>query len=157
MNTDNSKERKLHPKNLGLNIVIVVLGGIIVFFAYSFIHSTFFRGPAGITSGKEGSIAHGKVIQLNILNGCGVQGTAQKFTDYLRKHGFDVVQAGNNGSFDVEYTHVLDRTGDREVAKKVADALGIDTTKIQVVINHEYFLNVSVVIGKDYQHLKPYQ
>jgi hypothetical protein len=157
MNPDEPKERKLHPKNLGLNIIIVALGGIVVFFSYSFINNTFFHKAVDPQDGKETSLAHGKVIQLDILNGCGVQGTAQRFTDYLRKRGFDVVQATNNRSFDVEYTHVLDRAGDRDIAKKVAEALGVDTSKILVDVNHEYFLNVSVVIGKDYQHLKPYQ
>jgi hypothetical protein len=157
MDTDKSTERKLHPKNLGLNIIIVVLGGVVVFFLYSFISSTFLHKRDEQSLGKESAFASGKVIQLDILNGCGVQGTAQRFTDYLRKKGFDVVQASNNRSFDVEYTHVLDRNGDRQTAKKVAEVLGVDTSKILVDINHEYFLNVSVVIGKDYQQLKPYQ
>jgi hypothetical protein len=157
MDTDKSSKRKLHPKNLGLNIIIIVLGGIAVFFMYSFISSTFLHKSDDPHLGNGAALARGKVIQLDILNGCGVQGTAQRFTDYLRKRGFDVVQASNNRSFDVEFTHVVDRIGDRETAKKVAEALGVDTSRILVEINQEYFLNVSVKIGKDYQQLKPYQ
>jgi hypothetical protein len=149
-------QKKLHPKNLALNIVIIIIGGLVIFFGYSFINNTFFQTRIDPhVAQKSSSTIQGRVIQLDILNGCGIPGVAQKFTEYLRKKGFDVVQSSNNSSFDVEFTHVLDRVGDKETARKVALVLGIDTSKILVDINHEYYLNVSVVVGKDYQTLKP--
>jgi hypothetical protein len=50
---------------------------------------------------------------------------------------------------------VIDRTGDMENARKVAYALGIGKEHIIQQINQDYYVDVSVVIGKDYKSLKP--
>lgn len=91
------------------------------------------------------------VIQVEVLNGCGAAGVADKFTDLLRKNKFDVVQAGNYISFDIDNTMIIDRTGNNANAEKVASALGIDHKNIIMQKNENYFLDVSVVIGKDYK------
>lgn len=91
-----------------------------------------------------------------MLNGCGASGAADKFTDYLRKNNFDVVQSGNYISFDVDKTMVIDRIGNRANAEKVAASLGIDKKNIVQQINNDYFLDISLVIGKDFNQLKPF-
>ena len=35
------------------------------------------------------------VIQIEVLNGCGIAGIANRFTGVLRSNGFDVVETGN--------------------------------------------------------------
>jgi hypothetical protein len=96
-----------------------------------------------------------KVIQVDVLNGCGVSGVAIKFTDYLRARGFDVLEMGNYKSFDVEETIVLDRLGNIENAKKVAYAIGINEKNIIKQISNDSYLDCTIVIGKDYKSLKP--
>ena len=152
------KKKQLSPKNLVLNIVIVILGVIVFFLLYSFITNSIVNKPVEWTTetpelGEEA----GDIIQLDVLNGCGVPGIAQDFTDYLRKRNFDVVQSSNYKTFDVEESLVIDRTGDLAAARKVAYALGIDEKNIVQQINPDYYLNVSVVIGRDYDKLKPSQ
>ena len=93
------------------------------------------------------------VIQVEVLNGCGASGVAEKFTDYLRKEKFDVVQMGNYVSFDIDKSMVIDRTGNRANAEKVAAALGIENKNVILQKNDDSFLDVSVVIGKDYKKL----
>ena len=93
------------------------------------------------------------VIQVEVLNGCGMLGVADKFTDFLRKEKFDVVQMGNYISFDIDKSLVIDRTGNRANAEKVASALGIDSRNVIMQKNEDAFLDVSVVIGKDYKQL----
>jgi hypothetical protein len=93
------------------------------------------------------------IIQLEVLNGCGVTGAADKITDYLRKNHVDVVQTGNYMSFEIDKSLVLDRTGNKANAEKIADILGIDHKNIVQQINEDYFLDVSLVIGKDYNQL----
>ena len=68
-----------------------------------------------------------------------------------------MVQSSNYKTFDVEESLVIDRTGDLTAARKVAYALGIDEKNIVQQINPDYYLNVSVVIGRDYDKLKPAQ
>lgn len=91
------------------------------------------------------------------MNGCGVSGVAQRFTEYLRKRKFDVVQMSNYKSYDVVESLVIDRVGDMNTARKVAHALGIEPNNIITELNPDYYLHVSVVIGRNYQSLKPYQ
>ena len=82
-------------------------------------------------------------------------GVAEKFTDFLRRRNFDVVQSGNYRSFDIDNTMVIDRSGNKANAEKVADALGIERKFIIQQLNNDYFLDVSLVIGKDFNQLNP--
>ena len=101
--------------------------------------------------------AKSSIIQVEVLNGCGVSGVADQFTNYLRQHHFDVVQMGNYISFDVEKSIVIDRTGNMANAFKVADTLGVGRKNVIQQKNNNYFLDVSFIIGKDFNSLKPYQ
>ena len=58
-------------------------------------------------------------IQLEVLNGCGVSGVADKFSEILREEGFDVVNIGNYRSFNVENSLLISRSGDDEKAELV--------------------------------------
>jgi hypothetical protein len=57
----------------------------------------------------------------------------------------------------MEYSMVVDRIGDIASARKVAYALGIPESRIVQQINADYQIYVTVVIGRDYQQLNPYQ
>jgi hypothetical protein len=142
------------PRTLSLNILIGALALLVVFLAYSLVDRHLLRPP--VETARQGESASG-VIQLDVLNGCGVPGSATTFRDYLRARGFDVVEMRNYRSFDVEKSLVVDRTGIRANAERVAYALGIDKSHIIQQINPDYYVDVSVVIGKDYRSLKPSQ
>lgn len=96
----------------------------------------------------------GKVIQLEVLNGCGVAGLADAFTSTLRKNGFDVVQTGNFDNFNMEKTTIISRTLDKDNARRVAEALGIKEAQILVEASDDFYLDATVVIGSDYRSLK---
>lgn len=96
------------------------------------------------------------IIQVEVLNGCGVIGIADKVTSYMRRNNFDVVQVGNYISYEMDKSLVIDRAGNKANAEKVAEALGIDKKNIVQQINSDYFLDCSIVIGRDYFQLKPY-
>lgn len=149
--------QQLNIKNLLLNIIIILLGVTVFFLLYSFVSNSFINKSVEWKTETNGRTERGEIIQLEVLNGCGVSGVAQKFTDHLRDRNFDVVQSSNYQTFDVEKSLVIDRTGDVESAKKVAYALGISEKNIIQQINTDYYLHVSVVIGKDFQELKPLQ
>ena len=97
-------------------------------------------------------------IQIEILNGCGVNGIAKIFQSYLREKGFDVVNTENytvNGklNWQVEKSFIIDQIGVSERAKAVAKSLGIPLTNIESHENPQAIYDVSVVIGKDYKKL----
>lgn len=121
--------------------------------AYSLISKFNINRDNAVSANKNKASA---IVQVEVLNGCGVSGVADTITDFLRKNNFDVVQTGNYTSFDMDKSLVIDRTGNKANAEKVAASLGIDKKNIVQQINNDYLLDCSVVIGKDYFQLKPY-
>lgn len=103
---------------------------------------------------EDNSQLIGDVIQLEVLNGCGVPGIANDFTSTLRKNGFDVVETGNFKNFDMQNTVVIARTFDDENAQRVADALGISQENVFIEASEDFYLDATVVIGSDYKSLK---
>jgi hypothetical protein len=142
------------PRSLVLNVIIGGLALLVVLLGYSFAQRVIFRPPVQPVraGGKPGTN-----IQLDVLNGSGLSGAGITMTSFLRARGFDVVEIRNYKSSDVAESMVIDRTGDRENAERVAYAIGIKKENIVHQINEEYFVDVSVVIGRDIAALKPSQ
>jgi len=141
---------KLPAILLNLGIVLLVVTALLLM--YSLIMRTTVRPPVDPTK-LENEVV--EIIQIDVLNGCGVSGVAREFTSYLRSRGYDVVEIGNYRTFDVPESIVIDRIGNLENAKKVAYALGIKESNVIQQINHDYFLDATVVIGKDFEKLRP--
>ncbi len=93
------------------------------------------------------------VIQIEVLNGCGVAGIANRYTSVLRKNGFDVVETGNFDHFNLEQTIVISRSGVMENARQIASALGISENNILREDSPDFYLDVTVVIGHDFEQL----
>ena len=73
---------------------------------------------------------------------------------FLRERGFDVVNIDNADHFEYRETVVLDRRGTdgpSEAARAVGNALGTQYVLLQR--NDDRLVDVSVVIGKDYDEL----
>ncbi len=138
-------------RNFILNSAIVALVIVVGFLAYSLLQRQVVEPPVEAT--RPGSAA-GEIIQIDVLNGCGISRAASKVTSYLRERGYDVVEMRNYKSFDVSQSLVIDRSGNLETARKVAYALGVKEKNIVQQINHDYYVDVSVVVGKDYGSLK---
>ncbi len=145
---------KQSTANISLNIIIVLLAVIILYMSFSIFSKIDEKRQLDLQNQKN---AKSSIIQVEVLNGCGVAGVADQFTNYLRQHHFDVVQMGNYISFDVEKSIVIDRTGNMANAFKVADTLGVSRKNVIQQKNNNYFLDVSFIIGKDFNSLKPYQ
>lgn len=96
-----------------------------------------------------------EIIQAEVLNGCGVNGIADRFTDFLRANYVDVVKTGNYIQFDMDETIVIDRMGNKANALKVAEVLGVKDGKAIQQLNNDYFVDVTIIIGRDYHKLKP--
>lgn len=94
-----------------------------------------------------------KVIQIEVLNGCGVAGIANRYTSVLRSNGFDVVETGNFDHFDLENTIIISRSGVMENARQIASALGVNEENILREESPDFYLDVTVVIGHDYEQL----
>lgn len=91
-----------------------------------------------------------QLIQVEVLNGCGVAGVGDALTDQLREKGIDVVKTGNYQSFSVDNTFIIDRMDNIETAFKVADSLSLNKQFIITEINKSLFIDLTIVIGKDF-------
>ena len=92
------------------------------------------------------------VIQVEVLNACGAAGLADKFTDLLRSKKFDVVKIGNFTSFDVDNSFIIDRVGNKSFAYSLADSIGISKQNVIQQFNKNYYLDVTLIIGKDFNN-----
>ncbi len=145
--------------NYTLNGVIILFLILVGYLGFSLINNSIksHKGDREITdTTKSLTNQPNLTIQLEIQNGVGENGIASIFTDFLRKKGMDVVEMGNYKSKDVEKTLIIDRVNDKIKAKKVATALGVSEKNIIQQLNPSYYLDITVVIGKDFKELKPY-
>jgi hypothetical protein len=136
---------------MGLNVLIVCMLGAVCYFAYAFLA----KSPVAPPVEAAPQTKPAKVIQLDVLNGCGAKGAGARFTGFLRQNGFDVVEMKNYKTSNVAQTLVIDRVGDLAAARRVAASLGVGEKNVIQQLNPDYFVDVSVVIGEDYQTLRP--
>ena len=139
-------------KNLFLNISILILIIINIILGYS----TF--NAASIKFGLSDNALYDSTkmkIQVEVLNGCGVSGVADKLTDYLRANRIDVVNLGNYRSFEIENSIVIGRNNKIKNAELIAALVGLDENSIIQQINPDYLLDVTFILGKDYRNLIP--
>ena len=99
----------------------------------------------------------GDIIQVEVLHGSGKDGLAREMMEYLRDMGFDVVSTGNYPEGILEKSVIKDRIGNLDASEQVALAVGLPTSRISEDINADYFLDATIVVGKDFDSIKPWQ
>jgi hypothetical protein len=144
---------------LALNAAIVVLGAATAILLVSTVLRAAMPEPRGSTPrGAEGRIAPlrpagagraGDEIRVQVLNGCGVGGAGSSVASLLRRAGgIDVVEIGNADNFDYETSVVVDRTGNRASARRVAGALGDPPIILQRGLDQRF--DLTVIVGYDH-------
>ncbi len=158
-NTSRPKQKSTNLKsptiNVLLNISIFLLAALIIYMVYSLYIKLAFNHNNEIEQTRDKGAE--EIIQVDIRNGCGVSGVADRYTDFLRNKGFDVAEIGNYISSDVDQTMIIDRIGNMANAYKVAKTLGVKNENVIQQLNKDYFIDVSVIIGKDYFSLTPFK
>lgn len=137
-----------HFLNAGIGAASVILAILLIALSARVVYPRVFAERTELQSHLLSDI-----IQVEVLNGCGVQGVAANFTNQLRAMGFDVVQSGNFETFDLQKSFVIDRIGNLKNARRVALALGINPRNILIEVSPYYYLDATVVIGADYEQL----
>lgn len=85
---------------------------------------------------------------IQILNGCGVAGAANKVADFLRGRGFDVKNIGNASTSNYPFTLVVSRKKEMTIARQVAAALTTD--RVVLMRNGDDIYDATVFIGSDF-------
>jgi hypothetical protein len=137
-----------------LNIAIVLLllfNGMQIYGIYSG------RSEAAPVQAKHLDDTSHTVTQINVQNGCGVNGVGTTMTKFCRQNGFDVVEMGNYKRFDLEHSIVIDRNGKTGEAQRLARLIGIDPKNVVQQFNNDQMVSATVVIGKDFKSLTPWK
>jgi hypothetical protein len=87
--------------------------------------------------------------RIQVLNGCGIGGAADKVADFLRANKFDVKNKSNADNYNYPYTMVISRRTDMTIAQEIARVLSTDNIVLMRTEDTTY--DVSVVIGPDYE------
>lgn len=88
---------------------------------------------------------------VQLLNSCGMPGAAAKMRDYLRKHGFDVIEVSDDKLWNYEETVIALRNPHWAGAEALAKALR--TTNVIPLENKEKLVDATVYIGKDFNKI----
>ena len=91
----------------------------------------------------------GARISLEVLNGAGDRGAAERVSERLRDLGFDVKTFGNARSFDQTATEVVDRSERPGAAEAIAEALG--GVPVRVDPAPELYLDATLMLGDDWR------
>jgi hypothetical protein len=97
---------------------------------------------------KQQNVCIPSVGSIQILNGCGVIGAANKVADFLRARGFDVKNKGNAPLNNYPFTLVVSRKKDGSIARQIAQALA--TEKIVQIRTSDDSYDVTVFVGADF-------
>lgn len=132
--------------------VVVVLSMAVGTLGASFVWRVFVRPPVEPILDPTSE----RAIQVRILNAAGVPELARRVQQFLRRRGFDVVEATTARRYE-EQSYVVDHLGDSTATAQVAYVLGIEPGAIRREIDSDLVIHCSVVIGQDWQVLRPFR
>lgn len=99
-----------------------------------------------------------QVVRLEVLNGCGASGIGKKFADFLEKNGYKAMNVDNFDNFDMPNTIIIDRRSKNKLnGIRVAETLGLPTAAVIYQEKDLPDIDVTIVIGKDYEKIKVLQ
>lgn len=105
-------------------------------------------GPLLGSGAPRRIVPEGTRVRVEVLNATATRGLARRATLHLRDRGFDVVAMGNAPEHR-DSTLVLDRAGNAEYAKMVADALG--GARVEPRADPSGYLDVTVLLGASWR------
>ncbi|MGF1671109.1 MAG: LytR C-terminal domain-containing protein [Balneolaceae bacterium] len=146
--TLNNREQNSFALNAAIGFLSILLFILILALLSRFVYPRIINERADLDP-----VLISSIIQIEVLNGCGIPGLATKYTSSLRRFGFDVVETGNFDNFDLENTLIISRTGNLENARRVARALGVSEDQIITERSPDFYLDVTIVLGSDYTTL----
>jgi len=162
------KSRDNSVKNIFLNSLIFILTVFIGVFVYSFSTKQVHNGnsfeisfPPTSDPPPLSTIYQNDPINespIEVLNGCGIQGMAGKFSRFLREHNIDVLNSDDADHYDYTHTLIITRTGNVQILDKVSSLLGFDSQDENHILNKPSSsseFDLTVIIGSDYASIKP--
>lgn len=145
-----------------LDSIIIILSFIIIVFGWSLSKNFLAQNiTMSAPSSNMESIQKIKLfenydnqtLKVAILNGCGVSGVGNQFSDLLNsKYGLVIVRTENADNFDYETTKVLIINDSNPNIENLLTLLGMNINDENVKFNSSYNPeeDIQIIIGKDY-------
>lgn len=92
-------------------------------------------------------------IKLEILNGFGTKGAANKAANLLKEMGFIIARVDNASSFTYEDTIIVDWNRNISKSLHLSEYLRIDPNRIIVYDNYDKPIDFTLVLGKNWPRL----
>lgn len=108
---------------------------------------------AGTASAADSTARLRSEVRVEVLNGAGESGAAERVARWVRDLGFDVVYFGNASHFEHGVTHVVDRSEGTDGARVLARALAVDSLSSDPA--PELYLDATLVLGEDWRQRFP--
>ncbi len=89
-------------------------------------------------------------VRIEILNGTAVTGLASRTAQLYKSYGFRIASIMNAEANDYERTVVLDRRGNPDAAKRVAELIRCEQIYSQIEENRDETVDVTIILGKDF-------
>ncbi|PIE04385.1 MAG: hypothetical protein CSA76_04475 [Spirochaetales bacterium] len=89
-------------------------------------------------------------VRVEILNGTQVTGLASRTAQIFRSYGFRLSSVTNADRNDYEQTVVLDRRGNPDAARQVAELIRCGRIHSRIDENRDETVDVTVILGKDF-------
>lgn len=145
-----------------LDSVIIILLIIIIIFGWS-LSKSFLDQKIVINNSNQKIESTQKIklfenydnqtLKVGILNGCGVSGVGNDFSNILQaKYGLTVVRTDNADNFNYETTKVIIINESNPNIENLLTILGININDSNVEFNSSYNPqeDIQIIIGKDY-------
>ena len=138
---------------MNVGIAVAVLVAAVLLYAFYVRISTPIPDPMRLDGETD---LLGSTIQVQVLNGAGVDNLGLQMENHLISLGFDVVETDNFRK-GMEKTVILDRLGNLDASEQVALAIEANPERISTDILVDYYLDATIIIGRDYQEFLPWK
>jgi lipoprotein NlpI len=88
-------------------------------------------------------------VEIEVVNGNGVNGAAMKFGSYLRSIGFKIARVGNANSFDHAKTKILYCNGNVKSVNNLLEKIPITQAQRNIIEVKNLGNRIKIIIGKD--------
>ncbi len=97
-----------------------------------------------------------KIIQIEVLNGCGDKGVADLYANYLRGNNYDVIDYKNADNFDYNASKIIVHNNNLAV-ENVAELFDINSKNVDYLFNENIFYDMTLIVGRDYKQLQSFE
>jgi len=89
-------------------------------------------------------------VRIEILNGTNITGLASRTSQLFQSYDFRIVSVANAEQTDYERTVIVDRRGNPDAARRVAELIHCEQIHTQQEENRDETVDVTVILGRDF-------